>query len=661
MSRAGCTVEGQCLTAVPQATVAPTPDDISSRYHALLQQAEACLQQRDAAHAGTACREAILLVPDAAPAFLLLGQVLLCMRMPAQAEVALREAVRLAPLDPAATHRLAEALGALGRWEEAEALCRDMLAMAPGQVLAWQGLAALCARTGRTSEEEQARRSVAALLPGSVDARNELGTFLSRCARHGEAEHEYRAALALEPGHATTLSNLGCALLAQGRTGEAVQRLRQAIFIRPRHAQAWSNLAGALLRLDLLAQAEASCREALRLACDHASAWNNLGSVHKARGDSAQAEACYRTALRHAPDLAEAHSNLGIVLYERGAFDHAHACYRQALRCNHALGGARFNLALLLLLHGQFDAGWPLYEARWDTFPLCVQKRVFVQPRWRGDQALAGKTILLHAEQGLGDTIQFVRYASAVKALGATVILQAAPNLLPLLHGADGIDACIPDCSSECTPDDLPPPHVDYHCPLLSLPLALRNGASPTVPCAPYLCADQIKAARFERRLGPRLAPRVGLVWQGSRLHRNDQLRSLPLALLLALLPSGFTYVALQKEVDADDACTLASYPHVHNYADDLLDFSDTAALVDRMDLVISVDTSVGHLAGALGVRTWIMLSRIPDWRWMLDRDDTPWYPDVTLFRQQDNGGWEEVIRRAARALDRTCRSGGTD
>jgi len=653
------------VDAPAQATACPAPDDTLQRYQALVRQAEALLDQRDSALAGAACSAAIHLMPDAAPAFRLLGQVLLCMHLPAQAEVTLREAVRLDPGDLAARQRLAQALGALARWDEAEAVCRALLAIAPGHVPAWQGLAALCARAGRTEEEEQARRTVATLLPGSVDTHIDLGALLSKRGRHGEAGRAYLAALAIEPGHATALRNLGCALMAQGRVGEAVQRFQQAIFIRPRHPEAWCNLAGALLRLDLPAQAETSCREALHLSADYPSAWNNLGSIHKARGDGAQAEACYRKAIGLAPDLAEAHSNLGIVLYERGAYGQAEACYRQALHCNPAFGGARFNLALLLLLHGRFDDGWPLYEARWDTFPLCVQKRVFVQPLWLGDQPLAGKTILLHAEQGLGDTIQFVRYASVVKQLGATVIVQVAPALLQLLRGADGIDACVPDWPTDCQPDCAADggrlPRFDYHCPLLSLPLALKTGASAAVPCAPYLRADRHKAARFEQRLGPRRTPRVGLVWQGSRKHQNDHLRSMPLALLLACLPRRFTYVALQNDLSADDADTLAGHPHVHSFTEDLHDFSDTAALTDRMDLVLSVDTSVAHLAGALGVRTWIMLPRVPDWRWMLERDDTPWYPDLTLFRQQGGDAWERVAGRVARALNQAFQAGVAD
>ena len=304
-------------------------------------------------------------------------------------------------------------------------------------------------------------------------------------------------------------------------------------------------------------------------------------------------------------------------------------------------GDARphWNKALALLLAGDYAPGWALYEYRWKNDETKHHRRDFAHPLWLGDTPLAGKTILLHAEQGLGDTIQFCRYAKHVAELGARVILQVQPSLLPLLGSVEGVAQLVGEGKAL--------PEFDLHCPLLSLPHALRA----SVDCIPshvsYLTADAVRVGQWQQRLGPRQRPRVGLAWSGAAGHDNDRNRSIALAELLRHLPAGVDYISLQKDLRPADAAVIAGSALRH-FGDDLRDFADTAALCELMDVVISVDTSVAHLAGALGRPTWVLLPHAPDWRWLLGTDRSPWYPTARLYRQGADGAWAGVLDRLA-------------
>ena len=258
------------------------------------------------------------------------------------------------------------------------------------------------------------------------------------------------------------------------------------------------------------------------------------------------------------------------------------------------------------------------------------------QPLWLGDEPLNGKTIVLHPEQGLGDTIQFCRYAKLVSELGARVILQAPTALVPLLSGLDGVD--------ELRDMQQPLPDFDYHCPLMSLPLAFKTTLTTIPRTTRYLQTTPEKLAAWTNTLGPKTKPRVGLVWSGNAAHKNDSNRSLSLKQLLACLPEGFDYISLHKEIRTSDQALLNNQVSIRTYCHELNDFSDTAALCELMDIVISVDTSVAHLASALGKETWVLLPYAPDWRWLLDRQDSPWYQSVCLYRQDEHRDWHNVI-----------------
>jgi hypothetical protein len=320
-----------------------------------------------------------------------------------------------------------------------------------------------------------------------------------------------------------------------------------------------------------------------------------------------------------------------------GRHAEAAACFDEALRVAPDSALAQFNKATHLLLMGDFAKGWPLYESRWRK-PDQHGKRDFEAPLWLGESKIAGKTILLHAEQGLGDTIQFCRYVPMVEALGAKVVLEVPPSLKTLMTMLPGTRSLV--ARGEMLP------LFDLHCPIMSLPLAFGTRLYTIPHNVPYLSATPQAADRWQSRLGPKHRPRIGLVWSGTQKHKNDQNRSLPLAALAPLLSLDMEFHALQKELRPDDRAYIAVGAPVAFHGDDLRDMNDTAGLTTAMDLVISVDTSVAHLAGALGKPVSILLPFTPDFRWLLTREDSPWYPSAWLIRQPAIGDWASVIGR---------------
>jgi hypothetical protein len=401
-----------------------------------------------------------------------------------------------------------------------------------------------------------------------------------------------------------------------------------------------------LHELGLLEESVASYQNAIALNTEFAGAFSNRGNVLKKLGRLYEALESFDKALTIKPDYAEAYSNRGLALQEFKRLEEAVASYDKAIVIKPDFSEAHWNKSVTLLLIGDFEQGLKLYEWRWKNEALALPKRNFPQPLWLGVENIAGKTILLHAEQGLGDTIQFCRYAKMVKDLGARVVLEVPPALSGLLNGLHGVDTLVQ--TGQALPD------FDYHCPLMSLPLAFKTELLTIPSPSPYLCADGSKLEQWSAKLGERKKPRVGLVWSGSTIHKNDHNRSLKLEELLAYLPKDYEYVSLQKEVRQVDAELLAGSDlgvSIRHYGQELKDFSDTAALCALMDIVISVDTSVAHLAGAIGMPTWVLLPYVPDWRWLLDRDDSPWYPSVKLFRQSEDGRWDSVLQRVFQQL----------
>ncbi len=447
----------------------------------------------------------------------------------------------------------------------------------------------------------------------SADAMSNLGLAFHATGRHDEAISSYRNALRLAPDHPEILYNLGNACLEAGRIDEALSSYDGALAVEPRHVGARVNRGNTLLRLNRPVEAIASYDKALAAMPDHPQILTNRGHALRRLDRPVEALANFEAALAAAPEFPEAH----------------------------------FEAAMTRLTMGDFDAGWQAYEWRWKTGAFARHRP---QPRsslWLGEQPVAGKTILLHAEQGFGDTIQFVRYAPLLAERGAKVICEVQPELQPLLSEFDGITVI---ASGD------PLPAFDLHCPLLSLPLAFRTQPG-TIPAAiPYLAAPAERLAYWRDRLPPG-RPRAGFVWSGQPSHKNDGNRSIALARLAPLFedPSVQCF-SLQRDLRAADSDVLAGLPNLVHLGDGFRDFADTAAVISLLDIVISVDTAVAHLAGAMGRPVVILLPYAADFRWMRGRDDTPWYPTAKLFRQPAFGDWDSVIVRVGEQLRQLSR-----
>jgi tetratricopeptide (TPR) repeat protein len=531
-------------------------------------------------------------------------------------------------------------LASAGRHADALARCDRALAIDPALPAAHYNRGNALRALARPAEAAAAYERALALDPGLASAHGNLAAVLVELDRPAEALAHCEQALALAPDYVDALANRGKLLLALDRPGDALASLDAALARAPQHADALQSRGTALRRLGRVDEALASYESAL--ACDprHADACNNRGTLLAELDRHEEALACYERALELAPRHAEAHYNRGNALRDLERYPEAVASYDAALACAPAHVSAAWNRSLVKLAVGDFADGWRNYERRWDTVQQAPYRRTFASARWTGDAPLAGQRILLHAEQGFGDTLQFCRYVPRVAALGAQVLLEVQAPLVPLLAGLAG--------AAQVIAAGDPLPAFDWHCPLLSLPLAFHTDLGSIPADVPYLAADPARVAAWRTRLGPRSAPRIGFACRGRPTHGDDRRRSLPVAALAALVERGGDWICLQPDVDARELQPLAN---VRSFAADLPDFAETAALVAQMDVVVTVDTSVAHLAGALGKPVWILLPTNADWRWLTGRDDSPWYPTARLFRQPAMGDWASVIARVRAEL----------
>jgi tetratricopeptide (TPR) repeat protein len=437
--------------------------------------------------------------------------------------------------------------------------------------------------------------------------------------------------LKLKPDHFGALNLLGMIAANDKKPARAAHWFAKAIAVDPDNALTHINRGSALYELREFDAALASYDRCISIAGNHAEAHFGRGNVLKDQGHWDAALCGYDRAIAIRSDYAEAHVNRGFVLKELKRLEEALASYDRAIAIRPDYAKAYCNRALTSLLNADFAKGWRDYEWR-------EKRTVFPQPEWRGGESLAGKTILLRSEQGFGDTLQFCRYAARVSALGAKVILEVQKPLMTLLADLPGVSQIV--ARGSVLSD------FDYQCALMSLPLAFKTCLD-SIPCSTgYLKSDEGLLRQWRARLGQNAKPRIGLAWSGSPTNYNDRNRSIPLADLMRQLPVEFQYVGLQKEVREADAQTLCANPQVCIFADDRTDFSDAAAVCECLDLIVSVDTSIAHLGGALGKETWVLLPVSADWRWMLDRDDCPWYSSVKLYRQKNVGEWRDVLRQ---------------
>ncbi|MEW6428700.1 MAG: tetratricopeptide repeat protein [Thermodesulfobacteriota bacterium] len=580
---------------------------------------------------------------------------------------AYRQVVRLSPPNTRASNNLGLALQRYGKPEEAIAVLRQAAAVDGRVAQTWFNLGNALMETGDRAEAAKAYGEAVRLRPEHGEAWFNLGLSLQKLRRFCEAESAYRRALTLDGQHELTLFNLGVVQHAMGRPGDAVGSYRHCLQLAPAHALALYNLGIALHEEGCLPEAVESFRKALALRPADVRILNNLGLACTDLGDYPEAEAVFRQALAIQPDLAEVHSNLGNVyqktgreeealqayadalahdpgfakaLYNQGCIllgrnqvREAEAKYRKAIELDPELVEAHWNMSHALLLQGKMEEGFREYRWRWRRRDADVI--VLPIPEWRGESRPEA-TLLVLSEQGKGDTLQFVRYLSSVRKRVGRILLVCDGSLRALLARMAAVDEVLGTTEVEgaCR-------RADCHVPLLNLPELMGTTLAAIPATVPYLPADPARIEEFRQLFAPcRDRLKVGLVWRGNPDHRNDHNRSCPadtLAPLTAL--DGIALFSLQKNEPVDTALT-----GLTDLAPLMDSFAATAALMAHLDLVISVDTAVAHLAGALGRPVWTLLPFAPDWRWMLERDDTPWYPTMRLFRQPAAGSWHEVI-----------------
>jgi tetratricopeptide (TPR) repeat protein len=573
------------------------------------------------------------------------GVALRHLDLPADALICLEQALRIDPNDALAHTERAHALRALKRYEDA-LYCyqlamvvlgrtRDLL-LATGTILtdmgrAVEGLARLDEGLAVAPNDE-------ALLYAScvaLDLLHERDELLRRSDR----------LLARYPDNIAAWMARGNALLGLARNAEAAQAYGEALKRQPDRVDALRNRAAALRAVGELTEALEHFDRALAVTGADPTLLYNRAITFQLLGRYDEALADHQAAAGAPATLPEQLYARGTARQQTGAHEAALDDFELALKQDPNHGVARRSEAYCRLLLGDFDKGWKQHESRWLANDGALNRRYADRPLWLGAESIAGKTVLLHAEQGYGDTLQFCRYASLAHARGATVILDVPDALAMLVRSVPGVDRVLSD--SEALPE------FDLQCPLLSLPLAFGTTLD-TIPAdIPYMSADPTLREQWASRVDALVAPgrlRVGLAWSGNPRHNNDENRSLPFAMLAPLLSLDVTFVSLQPQVRERDVEALAASGALR-FEDALSDFAQTSALIAALDVVITVDTSVAHLAGALGKAVWILLPTVPDWRWLIGRDDSPWYPSARLFRQHRPGDWPAVIARVSDAL----------
>ena len=577
------------------------------------------------------------------------------------------------------------ALLAVGKLEPAAAALREAVRLQPNSAEAHSALSGVQRQLGQVADATLSARRAIQLAPENAEAFHNLGVALVEQDQLAEAEAALREAIRLRPDHGPHHYNLSVALRRQGRAADACAAGRRAVELAPDMPEAHNNFGLALLDDNQIDTAIESLQKALAMRPGFYQAHNNLGVAWWRKGMLAESEASYRKTIELKPEFAEGYNNIGNVLRDTGRFDEGERMFAEALRLKPDYVDPHWNRALSWLLRGDFAQGWAEYEYRWQLKTFTARRPE--QPSWDGGD-LAGRTILVHPEQGLGDTLQFVRYLPLVKAKGGTVIFECPKPLLKLLAGIAGPDRIIPQGSAS--------PPFDVHIPTLSLPLvfganpigaesgrargASQGRASPlarasgsadpnaaweaAIPAGvPYIHADpglvEKWRSEFDRRAGNRSPFRVAIAWQGSSAYRMDHFRSMPLSFFAPLAKiRGVELISIQKGPGSEQIKQV-DFP-VIDLGDELDSasgaFMDTAAIMTVVDLVITSDTVIPHLAGALGVPVWMATPFIPDWRWLLDREDSPWYPTLRLFRQTEIGVWDNVFQRLAAALEKRVR-----
>jgi tetratricopeptide (TPR) repeat protein len=531
-----------------------------------------------------------------------------------------------------------------GRLREAEKIYERVLKAAPDNFDALNLLGGVKLQQGRMGEAQRLFSAAVKADPQSPHAWSNLGQSLHALKRAQEGLECLDKACALAPGDIAILNQHANVLLSLDRFAQALDEFQKVRAREPQHVQARLNSGVARAALGFADQALADFDATIALAPGHPGAHYNRGVTLINMGRYADAVEASDRAVAIAPEHAAAWINRGKALAQLGSWRDSIASYDRAIAIRRDDGNAHFNKALALLTLGDYREGFTEYEWRWVRAGMTPEPSRG-RPLWLGEYSLARKTILLHAEQGLGDTIQLFRYAPLLAASGATVVLEVQPELKSLLARLDGAATVIARGGAT--------PVFDVHCPLGSLPLAFKTEPG-TVPAQiPYVSAGDAHVAKWSARIGALPRPRVAIAWSGNPTHINDRNRSIAFARLAPLFAQNnpASFISIQPDVRSDDAGPLAAEQRVTHIGGELEDFGDTAAVLSLCDLLISVDTSVVHLAGAMGRPVWVLVPFAPDWRWGLQGDTTPWYTNARLFRQAASDDWDSVIARVAAEL----------
>jgi tetratricopeptide (TPR) repeat protein len=593
------------------------------------------------------CRQALAQDPNSAETFFRLGSIYQDKGWLEKAALCFQQAMVIAPQDERYSFSLGWVLQARGRFDEAADCYRRTLSIRPDCVPVYYNLGLLHLARQRYEQAAAMLEKAVAFQPRFAAALNNLGTALTALGRLDRARDCFQAAVEADPADAEAHANLGRFMFACERWDDALACFLKAAALKPAAAELSHNIGLCHHKLRRLEEAETWYRKALAQRPDDPRIQIDLGNVFLDRGDLDGMIAWYRKAAAVAPQKAEAMLNVSRMLQDQARWDESLRCCDEALAHDPQNVETRFERSLLLLRLGRMEEGWKEYEWRFRrTNRRNAYPHRLSSGRWDGSD-FRGRTVLVHCEQGFGDTLQFVRYLPRVKQRGGRVIFETQAPLCGLLQNFPGADEVVTLSSDGPTGR----PH-DYHVPLLSLP-GIFSTTIETIPAGdPYLSADRRKQAFWNTRLGVG-GMRVGIVWAGSAWHGKDCKRSCGITPFQALAPiPGLRLIGLQKGAAAAEAEQLPPNLPFANFGGELHDFSDTAALVSALDLVISVDTAVAHLAGAMGKTVWVVLPFVSDWRWLTEREDCPWYPTMRLFRQERNETWAEVFSRLAAALN---------
>ena len=598
---------------------------------------------------------AITIKPDFVVAYYNRGNALQALGQSENALQSYTQALALAPNYSAAHFNCGVVLAHLERWEQSLQHYQKAIQLDPKYSKAYLGAGLVYQAQQQFADAQQQYQRALAIQPDFVEAHCNLAAVLRMQNLLGEALQHYSQVINIQPDCADAYCGRGLVWQEQEQYMPAIADYQQAINLKPDYAEAYSNLGNAYTGLGRIHEALACHNQAITLNPNLPEAYSNRGNTLKELNQLVEAVDSYQHAIRLRPNYVNAHSNLGWTWHELRQIDKALESYNRALSIDPHAPEVHWNRALTYLLKGDFANGWQEYEWRWQRDTFTSPKRNFTQPLWLNQCSITGKTLLLHTEQGIGDSLQFCRYAPLLQASGIKVLLEAERPLMEILNLGDGVTVLEKGQKL---------PHFDYHSPLMSLPLACGTSTLADIPArVPYLFAPLTKIQAWQTRLGKKSKPRVGLVWSSGvrpgqmRLLTVNSRRNLPFALIAQLNRPDIDFYSLQKGEPAESMLSAEKQQYwagdnLHVLTTQLHDLSDTAALIMNLDLVISVCTSVTHLSGALGQMTWTLLPFSADWRWLLERDDSPWYPTMRLFRQPQAGDWDSVITHVQQALD---------